>query len=277
MKDKQDCDTKALPVTDRVTLCAKKSVTLSVGLSGRFKATRDHVGKSQSEMDDWLRIGKKSWQRCESGNHSPGSKIVTALIERGISANWLLSGVGPMLLKDLPQPGYQEGNYRQEPDDYEYIKVSSVTSTTTEDGKLTQEIVARKVAFRRDWLSKKGLLNMELSFFRARGDSMEPTIIEGDSALVLTYYLEEEESGGRKTWPGLYNISEFPGNGIYLVRLEDRLSIKRVQMDGRGGLSIISDNPAWETINFAADEIKRFLEAKNSPIIGKVEWIGRSI
>jgi len=53
-------------------------------------------------MDTLLGIGKKSWQRYESGGQSPGLKVLAALTKQGINVNWLMEGevAGPMLLND---------------------------------------------------------------------------------------------------------------------------------------------------------------------------------
>jgi hypothetical protein len=81
------------------------SDTLNTGLSERLKLVRKHLAESQTGMDSLLNIGKKSWQRYESGGHTPGSQVVAALVEQGFNANWVLSGDGPMLLEDAkPAP-----------------------------------------------------------------------------------------------------------------------------------------------------------------------------
>ena len=81
------------------------SDTPNTGLSGRLKLVRKHLSKSQTGMDSLLNIGKKSWQRYETGGHTPGSQVVAALVEQGFNANWVLSEDGPMLLADAkPAP-----------------------------------------------------------------------------------------------------------------------------------------------------------------------------
>lgn len=62
-----------------------------------MRAIREHLGKTQKEMDVLLKIGKGSWQRNESGGYLPGSTVIAALSEFGYDANWLLTGLGSML------------------------------------------------------------------------------------------------------------------------------------------------------------------------------------
>lgn len=79
---------------------ARASDTLNIELGNRLKIAREHLGKSQREMDSLLGLGSKSWQRNESGGHAPGSKVIAALVAQGFNANWLLSGEGPMLREE---------------------------------------------------------------------------------------------------------------------------------------------------------------------------------
>jgi transcriptional regulator with XRE-family HTH domain len=81
---------------ESVTLIDKESDAFKIGLSTRLKGLRLQLGKSQLEMDDLLGIGKKSWQRCESGDHAAGSQVVAKLVQLGYDANYLLTGVGDL-------------------------------------------------------------------------------------------------------------------------------------------------------------------------------------
>ncbi|KIX15022.1 hypothetical protein X474_05575 [Dethiosulfatarculus sandiegensis] len=61
---------------------------------------RKHLGVTQREMSDLLGAGRNTWQNYERGGQVPGGKIITALIEKGINANWILTGKGEMLMVD---------------------------------------------------------------------------------------------------------------------------------------------------------------------------------
>lgn len=71
-------------------------VTLNSGISDRLKRVRKAVGVSQKEMDPLFGLGKRSWQRYESGKNVPGSKVIAELAQRGFDANWILTGKGEM-------------------------------------------------------------------------------------------------------------------------------------------------------------------------------------
>ncbi len=75
-------------------------LTLNSDLSGRLKSVRMAIGVTQKEMDPLFGLGKRSWQRYESGKNAPGSKVITELALRGFDANWILMGKGKMRRPD---------------------------------------------------------------------------------------------------------------------------------------------------------------------------------
>jgi phage repressor protein C with HTH and peptisase S24 domain len=85
----------------------------------------------------------------------------------------------------------------------------------------------------------------------ASGDSMAPTVNAGDLALIdLRRY-------------------RFQADGLYALREDDSLLIKRLQRRRLGGrLMILSDNPAYRAIELPARAIK---------IVGQVIWIGKAL
>ncbi|VAW96559.1 hypothetical protein MNBD_GAMMA20-2017 [hydrothermal vent metagenome] len=70
--------------------------TLNSGLSDRLKSVRKAIGVTQKEMDPLFGLGKRSWQRYESGKNAPGSKVIAELALKGFDANWILTGQGEM-------------------------------------------------------------------------------------------------------------------------------------------------------------------------------------
>lgn len=89
--------------------------------------------------------------------------------------------------------------------------------------------------------------------FWANGDSMSPTISDGDQLLVD---LSKKEPKG--------------DNRIYLVQNGESVWVKRVIMEWEG-VELISDNNTYRPIKISADE------AQNLQIIGQVVHIGHSL
>jgi phage repressor protein C with HTH and peptisase S24 domain len=82
---------------------------------------------------------------------------------------------------------------------------------------------------------------------------MEPTLRQGDKVLV--------DFG--QTRPGRKD-------GIYVLRSDDGLQVKRIQTNlASRTLSILSDNPLYEPL--------RDIQADMITVIGRVIWLGRQV
>ena len=92
-----------------------------------------------------------------------------------------------------------------------------------------------------------------LSVIQVKGDSMAPTLADGDDVLV-----DRKDGVGRLR------------DGIYVLRLDDSLMVKRLARNPSGrGISIRSDNPdypSWQNI-----------ELGRIDIVGRVLWFGRTL
>ncbi len=98
--------------------------------------------------------------------------------------------------------------------------------------------------FSRKWLRELGFDPAMLSAICVIGDSMEPTLRDGDEILV-----------DRSPHP--------PRDGIHVVRLDDTLLVKRVDASRPGQLTLISDNRSYQPISVDPAEAK---------IVGRVVW-----
>jgi len=87
------------------------------------------------------------------------------------------------------------------------------------------EEISGSHAYRRDWLERKKLVAGACVVIEAEGDSMHPTIFDGDVVLINT--LERAVANGQ----------------VYAFNTEDGVRIKRLfkQLDGR--VRVVSDNP----------------------------------
>ncbi|WP_265571081.1 S24 family peptidase [Sphingomicrobium nitratireducens] len=93
----------------------------------------------------------------------------------------------------------------------------------------------------------------QLAVIRVEGDSMAPTLAEGDDILI-----DHGDAAGRLR------------DGIYVLRIDDALVVKRLALhpfDGR--ITIQSDNPAWPDW----PDVPR----GDLDIVGRVLWAGRRI
>ncbi|WP_346352157.1 S24 family peptidase [Oceanimonas sp. AH20CE76] len=91
-----------------------------------------------------------------------------------------------------------------------------------------------RVPFSTAWLEDQGLSGKRLAVLKVQGDSMSPTLEDGDTPLVEM--LPEDA------------VENLP-DSVYVLRLNGQLLIKRLQSDLMGGLYIKSDNPAYREIH----------------------------
>ncbi len=112
-----------------------------------------------------------------------------------------------------------------------------------------------RLAFRADWLRRMTRADLsQLAVIAVDGDSMEPTLRQGDNVLV-------DLSQNR---PGLKD-------GIYVLRTDGGLQVKRVAVHPiTGRVTIISDNrehyPSYTD-----------LAPEGIAVLGRVIWLGRQI
>ena len=109
------------------------------------------------------------------------------------------------------------------------------------------------IGFDPAWLRAVASDPRQLSLIRVEGDSMAPTLSDGDEILV--------DRG---------DATERLRDGIYVLRIEDALLVKRVALHPAGrSISIRSDNPAYPGWPDC--------DPGKVGIVGRVVWVGRRI
>jgi phage repressor protein C with HTH and peptisase S24 domain len=113
---------------------------------------------------------------------------------------------------------------------------------------------AGQFGFDEKWLRKlTQAKSNSLSIIKVTGDSMEPTLHDGDEVLVD---VSDEQARLR--------------DGIYVLRMDGTLNVKRVAIEPQGRkISVVSDNaayPSWQG-----------LDRRSVNIVGRVLWFGRKV
>ncbi len=119
-------------------------------------------------------------------------------------------------------------------------------------GSLADEEPAGVMAFGPKWLKQLGADPSKLSLIPVDGDSMDPTLCDGDDIMVDH---RAAETALR--------------DGIYVLRMDDVLLVKRLAVGPSGKISIRSDNPQypdWDDV-----------DVNDVNIIGRVVWTGRRL
>jgi Peptidase S24-like len=114
------------------------------------------------------------------------------------------------------------------------------------------EALAGKIGFDEKWLRKLGVEPAQLSLIRVSGDSMAPTLNDGDDIMV-------DRAAANTALR----------DGIHVIRMDDVLMVKRLVPGPAGRLSVLSDNPAypgWPDV-----------DGETVTVIGRVIWAGRRL
>ncbi|MEZ5707885.1 MAG: S24 family peptidase [Blastomonas sp.] len=110
-----------------------------------------------------------------------------------------------------------------------------------------------QIAFSEGWLRRMGAGSGPMSMIRVEGDSMAPTLVDGDDIMVT---LDDDGAIRRR-------------DGVYVLRMDDVLMVKRLSFRPDGRLSVISDNPLYPGFpDLAPDAVH---------IVGRVIWAGRRL
>lgn len=109
------------------------------------------------------------------------------------------------------------------------------------------------LAFQASWLRSRNINPDRARVMTAKGDSMEPTIRDGDVLLVDT------------------SIDRVRDNALYIIVFEGLVFVKRIHMKIDGSILLISDNQLYPPETVTSDAAPRL------HVAGRVVWFGRSI
>ena len=211
-------------------------------LGNRIRLVREKAKLSQEELAEKLGVTQTTITRYENGHRLPCADFLESLVKlSGCDPGWLLAGEAEII--EVPSGGDIPGS--------DYILVPRVSGEIAAgEGLAPEPSVEIRIAFRRDWIQKKGDPK-NMSLIRVRGDSMEPTLFSGDTVLI---------DHGK-------NYIE-PEGGLYAMAVDGLIMIKRLQPLPDKKIRVISDNPKYVTYAAAPERIH---------INGKAVWFGREI
>jgi len=177
------------------------------------------------------------------------------------STDWLMTGEGPMMQEERGEErevcavSNVTPEYGKRVDDkYCYIPLYDVKAAAGNGTVIDREHIIDFLAFKQEWIRVQlGLSPQDLYLIHVEGESMEPTLRPGDMILI-----------DHRT------ASSLPRDGIYVLRMDDTLLVKRLQRLPGSVVKVTSDNPAYEPFTL---DLKQ--SAAEVGIIGRVIWCGR--
>jgi phage repressor protein C with HTH and peptisase S24 domain len=187
------------------------------------------IGVSDNAIYKWL-----------SGRGQPSVANLVALAKAAkVSVEWLATG--------NEAAGEKRAAARAaDPSGFAYVARYDGKTAGARGDLLRNDQVVDYLAFKKEWVRTRLKADpRNLLLIEAIGDSMAPTLEESDLLLV--------------------DLAEprFRHDGIYVMRRDNELTVKRLQRRPDGSLNIISDNPAYESAIVTGDSVH---------IIGRVIW-----
>lgn len=191
---------------------------------------------TQQQLADFAGVSKGLVGQWFNGSTGLGAKPLSAFDKKTrFSINWLTEGTGDKY-KTHVLPAITES----ESEDRIRFPRLNAEATCGAAGTINDHYieVVDYVTVAAAWAREKlgGNLN-KIQVITARGDSMEPTIENGDVMFVDTA------------------VEAFEGDGLYLLWYIDGLKAKRLQSTVGGGLMIISDNSSYRTETVRGEDL----------------------
>lgn len=242
-------------------------LTQITSTGSRIALFRTEKHLSQQKLADVLGVSRGYIGDIERDRSEPSSNFLTLLASKmDVSIDWILTGKGKMLKKmeysELSSTAIQTQDQKSSYDfdknkeswgQFALVPYYGVEASAGSGRLVDQELKISDMAFRTDWLVARGLKPSHCALIKARGDSMEPTINDGDLLLVDTL------------------ANSIKDDSIYIVQADHHLVVKRIQQALDGSLIIISDNNRYENQTISADQVDKV------KVVGRVRWYGHEI
>lgn len=236
------------------------------GVGDRVRHIRtDVLGMSVADMAATFEVGTSTIQRYEAGERTPDAFFLARVAERAnIDVVWLLYGGDGPTTKGAgatrpaeQSPAISCSDTLGNPVDLSEFVVVPRYSTKASAGHgsaVDGNGPLFTMAFRRYWIEKYlGAAPQDLAVLSVKGDSMEGVLNDRDVILI--------------------NCADTHASaGLYVLRIDGALFVKRLQRLPGGVLQVSSANDAYEpfTVNLAEPH-------EDFSVIGRVVWFGRQV
>ena len=176
---------------------------------------------------------------------------------KSCSIDWLLTGEGEPFPAAMTSAAATVCDTLGNPvniDEFVFIPHYGVQAAAGQGYLVEEETPRFSVAFRRYWIENYITSDIQkLSVISVRGDSMAGVLNDGDTILIN-------------------HSHTVPRDGLYVLRINNNLLVKRLQLMLAGMINVISANEAYPTFEINLNNM-----TDDVAIIGRVEWFGRTI
>lgn len=216
------------------------------GLGARLVELRGDA--TREDFASALGVHANTIGNYERGDRQPDTDFLGLLRERvGVDINWLITGEGKAAAKPAVR-GQTPGQVT--------IPRYAVQASAGGGSIVLSEDVEDHFTVSRDWLSRYLPKGARAGIIEARGDSMEPTIADGD-ILILDFSIDS---------------STVNDGGVFVISVDGTLLVKRLQVTVDGHILIRSDNDLYEQ-----EKVTREFADERITVHAKVVWAGGPI
>lgn len=217
------------------------------------QAVRESGGNTAVAKRAGMHIG--TLNNYLGGRDMKAEALVSLASATGVRLEWLARGTGPM---HSSESGLFETGTEMAGDDLisptpGTVRISRYDTRAAAGGGATMEgAIIGSIEFMEDWLRRSIRRDpRSLALLECWGDSMEPTIKDGDILMIDT--AARDVLSGR----------------IYVLQVDGELRVKRVEKRIAGPVLVVSDNDRYPVEELSADQVERLR------VVGEVVWFGR--
>ena len=197
--------------------------------------------KSQGAFAREIGTSPQTFSAWVSGRNQPSVAMILRMSKAlEVSPTWLLTGE-------------EDADYRGSPDSRKYVKIHQMDLFHKVDERIYDAVVntapVKMIQVGHNWVQRfcPSVDESDISLLGVRGNSMEPTLNDGDFVLLDR------------------SVCHVFTDSIYAFISDGDLFIKRLQRVGNKEIRVISDNPRYEAYSVDTEEFR-----KNYTIIGRV-------
>ncbi len=201
--------------------------------SERLKSERSRLGLSQNEFAEACGVKNIAQSNYERGIRTPSADYLEKAAALGVDVAYVLTGVSTSASNDDESDLIAIKDYRS-------IKVSAGFGGFNEEPYDVPETLIEKA-----WLNARGLKAKDCAMFKVSGDSMTPTLSNGDD--IIINQAEKQLKDGQ----------------IFVLNHQGTMWVKKVQL-AFAGVELLSDNKDYKAIVLTQEE------ANSLNVIGRV-------
>lgn len=215
-----------------------------VEIGRRLRKLREEQGLSRVNVADLIEIGTTTLQQWETGSREASIETIGKLAK-------LYKSDPQTIIFGSTDAGDIDSQLPHDKPANEYVNIPAYDIKASAGHGMFSEGTRdsdRHLAFRKRWITSKGLEAEKLAVLFTEGDSMTPTVPEG--AHIVIDRTKNKAMDGK----------------VYVIRIDDRLYVKRTQWLIGGGLRLISDNKQYDALDITPND----MEAGSIEVCGQV-------